>query len=293
MKLKVYLNIFLSIIVISGCTNNHENNICIKNANSHDNYFSVHKINQAWIYGKGQGIKIRVLDHLFGNKVFDNFYYGEKSFLDKKEQNYSQDILGHGFWMSSTLKEIAPKSEVYALTVYNTNEDITVRAIIDAINWSIENKLNILTYSQARISSKNRLKLDPYINKAYENGIAIVFLHNPNKLNFLPSTIDPKIDNINNEPEFNIYDQDYSVIRREEINENGFVDKENAFLSISSKAVVLAGIISLIKESNPNSTLDQIRNALKKTAYNYQTEERYLKNTVNVYEAIKYLSENN
>lgn len=284
----VYLNIIVLILISIGCSNNHEGNIYIKNANSHDNYFSVHYINQAWKYGSGKGIKIGILDHLFGENILNN-YHTVKSFTSNNE---SQKIIGHGFWMASTLKEIAPDCDVYALSVYDFNEDIMTNAIIEAINWSIENEINILTFSQARLSLKNREKLDPYIDKAYENGIAVIFLHNPNNNNFLPSKIDPVIENIINDPEINIYDQDYSVILRGNVDINGFVDSPKDFKSISSKAVVLAGIISIMQEANPNTTLDQIRNALRKTTYNYETNNEYIKNIVNASEAVKYLIDN-
>jgi|GEM_PF-2702013 len=82
----------------------------------------------------------------------------------------------HGYWMANTLKEIAPECKVYALnTAASRDEDKRVTAMIKAIDWSIKNHIDILTYSQEPISDKNRKRFDAAVNKAVKNNIITTF----------------------------------------------------------------------------------------------------------------------
>lgn len=54
--------------------------------------------------------------------------------------------------MASVLCEIAPETEIYALNVVCSDEDQKVEALIRVIDWLIQNKLDVLTYSSATFS---------------------------------------------------------------------------------------------------------------------------------------------
>lgn len=288
MKNIIFLTLLITLFI--GCEKKENDfipNIYIKNANSRITYFNVHLIDKAWEFSKGKNIKIGVLDFLFGNNKNINFYSESISFLDKESTTISENNTGHGFWMASTIKEIAPKAEVFALTTMSFDENEKTEAMIEAIDWAIENEIKILTYSSARFSRSNRDKIDSAVEKAYKNGIITVFLHTPNVYNFLPSQIEPPIQNIDNKPIVNIFKYDYSVVLGNLIDENGNVDTGSAFLSISSKAPVLAGIIAMMLDTNPNLNIDQIREILIETSYTFENYDTRIERTVNAYEAVK------
>ena len=264
-------------------------NIYIKDANSRITYFEVHKIYEARKYCKGKNVKIGIIDHSFDGKNNPGLYSEIKKFYNEDEKKYSIIEAGHGFWMASTLKEIAPEVEIYGLDIdyADKTEDEIISPMIQAIEWAIDKNLKILTYSAGRISEKNRAKLDLIIDEANENGIIIIFLHNPNENNFLVSKIEPPIDGIDNSPIVNIYDRDYSVILGDMIDKNGKVDSNRVFTSVSSKPPVLAGIVAMMLEIDPMLNNEEIRTILMKTSYIFENYDTRIENAVNAKEAIE------
>ena len=89
--------------------------------------------------------------------------------------------------MAQTLKEIAPDAEIYALGTYSPDdEEEWVDAMIEAIDWSMDNDIDILTLSHQAISSKNRERFDQAVNDAIASGIVTTFIHYDNPDNILP-----------------------------------------------------------------------------------------------------------
>ncbi|MBN2626169.1 MAG: S8/S53 family peptidase [Spirochaetales bacterium] len=259
--------------------------------NSHPTYFTIHKIRKGWDYSKGKGVKIGILDHNFGIDDYSLLYSG---YYDaRKDKSYREifENCDHGYWMASTLHEIAPEAEIYAIGITTTHEDIFVQELEDAISWAIEKEIDILTYSQARLSEDARKELKPILDKAYSSGIITCFLHFPNPRNILPSDIDPSIEGIDNSADFGVYNRDYSVLLPSNLkSKNNQIELEgyNPFLSVSSKPIVTAGIIAMMVSAAPEIDRIDIEGILKTTSYNFEDEEHYLENAIDAKAAIEY-----
>lgn len=108
---------------------------------SRDTYNSIHNIAAAHKLSKGKGIKIGILDWGFGYQEHSSLYTNG---LDFTCNHYNfNSVSEHGYWMANALWEVAPECEIYALGTFILNaEDKWVDALIDAINWSIENKMD-------------------------------------------------------------------------------------------------------------------------------------------------------
>ena len=94
--------------------------------------------------------------------------------------------------MASTLREIAPDVEIYALGTSSSDESDKVDAMIQAINWAIANDLDVLTYSGPRFSPENRVRLDSCVDRALAKGIVTTFIHYPHPGNILPGWLGPR-----------------------------------------------------------------------------------------------------
>ncbi|MCL2884632.1 MAG: hypothetical protein FWF49_04030, partial [Oscillospiraceae bacterium] len=117
------------------------------NANApdgHPTYFSLHHVHEAHALTKGVDVKVGVIDWFFGADTHASLYAGCRNFTG--EPAFLQGE-GHGLWMASALREMAPECEIYALCVDARGEDEArrCRLLMDAMAWAADNGIQILT----------------------------------------------------------------------------------------------------------------------------------------------------
>lgn len=300
------VSITLNVLLLSKL-HNQPWNIHFTNANSRDNYLTIHNVKQAQSISKGKGIKVGILDHCFGYEYHKDLYAGAVDFMNSPYAlNKSSE---HGYWMASTLKEIAPECQVYVLnTAASSNEDKRVTAMINAIDWAIKNHIDILTYSQMPISDKNRKRFDAAVNKAVKNNIVTTFIHYDNPNNIWPEEMsDPRFaDKGQRKPDFSIFPYDYSDLRidtytaYEKLKNNvSTADGDDIpYFSVSSTSPVTAGFIAILKSINNKLTPDEYRQILKKTSYKTTFKDPFRLNTfqcsnvIDIGKAAAYIKQN-
>jgi hypothetical protein len=275
------------------------------NANSRDTYFTLHNVKAAQSISKGKGIKVGVLDHYFGCETHKDLYKGTIDFLDDSEA--FNKISEHGYWMATTLKEIAPECDIYAInTLDSKDEDKKVTAMIKAIDWAIENKIDILTYSENAISEKNRQRFDAAVNKAVENNVITTFIHYDNPNNIWPDGMFSArgLSKDIREPDLNILNYDYNVLfmdkykKYEELKNNISGGDNNLYFSISSTSPVTAGFIAILKSVNNKLSPREYKEILIKTSYKklfkdpFTLKEAEYSNVADIGKAVIYLKEN-
>ena len=277
-------------------------NLSFQNANSWDNYLSIHHVKEAHEKSKGKGIKVGILDHYFGIKDHKGLYAGEKDFLSRQSDHES--ISEHGYWLTNTLKEIAPECEVYALsTLESDDEQKKVQAMVEAIDWAIENKLDILTYSEAIIENEdNKVLLDQAVEKAEQSGVIITFIHyeHPNNLEPIGMYFEDEV--LQGQPFVTIYSYDYNLLLKEHFNKfgmgkTGTEETLDLFFSNSSSSVVTAGMLAILKSINPNLTPAEYREILVQSAHEgvitepQTLKEIHIKHLADIDAAIQYMNE--
>lgn len=296
----VGLNIFLFPMVRQ---NNEIWNIHYPDANSRDSYYSIHNVKTAHEVSKGQGVKVGILDWGFGFAEHTDLYEGGKDFCEwqyhDENFNYAEE---HGFWMAQTLKEIAPEAMVYALGTFTPdNEDEWVDNMIEAIEWSVENDLDILTLSHQALSEKNRPRFDEAVNKAVDQGIVTTFIHYDNPVNLLPWGIWDwqGEEGYSRAPDMNIFQYDYNTLFINNYGEiqgradYGKVYKEQLHLSISSMSVVTAGFVAILKSVDDTLTPAEYKEILVNTSRYMEYEEDSAEHVVDIAAAVQYLKDKN
>lgn len=161
--------------------------IFFSNANSRDTYFMVHNIKQAQKVSKGKGIKVGIIDWLFAYDSNKYLYTGCADITGESQCLYEHN--GHGLMMATTLREIAPECEIYAInsTYYIENGEVNrIGFFEEAIDWAIENKMDVLTYSNAAFAGDDRVRGNKAVEKAVQNGIITTFIHNDSQHNIWP-----------------------------------------------------------------------------------------------------------
>jgi len=295
------ISLIITLLLLSGCGNQAQEEehelpgiVNFGNANSRETYFTIHNIKKAWPYSKGAGVKVGILDSFFAYQFYPELYAGGLSFQKENLHDGFNTVPHHGFWMATTLREVAPEVEIYALGIVSPNENDQTQSMIKAINWAVENELDILTLSLARMSEEHRRKIDTALEEAYRHGIITTFIHYPHPQNILPSKIEPRGDDAELNPKVNIYKYDYNVFMYEayrEYVESGKRVAQKPFLSISSKSPVLAGFVAMIRSLDPDLGSEEIEQLLVQTSYTFESEDTIIFNSVDMGAAVRRLVE--
>ena len=269
--------------------------LVFKNANSRDTIFSMHNISKAHEITRGKGIKVGIIDRYFGYEKHPDLYAGGSNFSEDDRSFLSLDE--HGYWMALTLSEVAPEAEIYALNIDFADETKKVDSMIKAINWAIENDLDVLTYSSSSFSEENEQRLNETVEKAIDNDIVTTFIHYYYEKNLLPDglfTYKGSMDYNRREPDLNIFHYDYSVLMLPQYYEylsNNQIDAERlTFLSISSTSPVTAGFVALLKSINNDLKVSDNKEILRDTSKEMYYEGQYCPRVVDIYEALQYLA---
>jgi hypothetical protein len=263
------------------------------NANSRPTYFTIHNIHDTWAISKGAGVKVGVLDHSFGFKVHPGLYAGGECFQTDGWAESFNDVSHHGFWMASTLHEIAPEAEIYALGTYSSDESNRVDAMIRAIDWAIEHDLDVLTYSAERFTPENRARLDRAVDRALTKGIVTTFIHYPHPGNLLPTWLGPRTGDDDREPDINILQYDYSSVLTRQYADwmrRGMPADDSPFLSISSTSPAAAGFVAMLKSVRPDLKPADVKRILMETSRPTVFEGRKSPRTVDIAVALRTLA---
>jgi hypothetical protein len=264
------------------------------NANSRQTFFTIHNIWEAWEISKGAGVKVGILDHSFGYGKHDGLYAGGENFQTDEWGEYFSESSHHGFFMASTLREVAPEVEIYALGTYSSDESAKVDAMVRAIDWAIEHDLDVLTYSAARFSPENRPRLDEAVDRALAHGIVFTFIHYPHPGNLLPTWLGPRSGDDEREPDLNILHYDYQLIFTERYLdwlERGEESGYRPYLSISSTSPVTAGFVAMLKSVRPDLRPADVKRILIETSRPMSFEGREAPRVVDVAAAVRSLGQ--
>lgn len=278
-KLKILLTVIIVLLVVSlyfnlkpgGNQNGQLWFINVPGANTRATYDSYHNIREAQAYSKGKGVKVGIIDKYFGFSANRKLYSGGKDFIGNKPD--FEEIGEHGLWMAETLKEIAPEAEIYALNARNSDRRKEKTGIIAAIDWAIENKIDILTYSADPFLQEDRTEIDKAVLKAIQFNITVIFLHYDLEENILPYGFFPKkSEAYSRGSDVNVYHYDYNLLLLKNYKNYLAAGRQNAdrgdmpYFSFSSMPTVLAGIAALMKEKDKDLTNSQIKNILIETS---------------------------
>lgn len=79
----------------------------------------MHNVKEAHKYGKGENIKVDIIDWRFGLNEHTDLYSGGTDISGNTDS--LNDISEHGCWMAQALKEIAPECRIYAINYLTGN----------------------------------------------------------------------------------------------------------------------------------------------------------------------------
>ncbi|WP_188647867.1 S8 family peptidase [Marinithermofilum abyssi] len=136
---------------------------------------------KAWNYTQGRGIKVAVIDTGIANDhpALKGNYKGGVNILSQMFTPY--DYNGHGTHVAGTiagrandmgLVGVAPRVHLYAVKAFNRKGSANLSDLLSAINWCIENKMDVInmSFGMAKVSDTLRQA----IVTAYRKGIVMI-----------------------------------------------------------------------------------------------------------------------
>ncbi len=235
--------------------------------NARDTYASLHGLQAAQAIATGRGVKVGVLDHSFAMSKHPSLYAGGRNFVPGDE-SFLTEREWHGYWMATLVHDVAPEAQIYALNTYAfSGEDARADAMVRAIDWAIEQHLDVLSYSAAAFEGGARTRLEAALRRAHQAGIVTVFLHTTEAGNILPAGLSENWEDAR-EPDVNVLHFDYRLLSldryRQATREGRSPDA--GFLSLSSTAAVVAGVAALMRGVDPTLSPERCRTLLRQTA---------------------------
>ncbi|MBV8906178.1 MAG: S8 family serine peptidase [Acidobacteriia bacterium] len=125
--------------------------------------------------GTGKGLKIAVIDsgvnakHPHIHAVTKGVVFGSG-----EPEASSEDVLGHGTAVMAAIQEKAPAAEYYALRLFSNSLRTTTARLLEAIDWAISNRMDIVNLSLGTPKLEYREELEELVERAAEAGTLIV-----------------------------------------------------------------------------------------------------------------------
>lgn len=249
--------------------------IVFPGANLRDTYDTLHHVRQAQALSVGGGVRVGIIDWLFACDRYPALYAGWADISGEARLLHQAD--GHGRWMADTLKEIAPGCRIFAINGVLYDEERPeerIRCFEKAVDWAIDNGMDILTYSHPAFTGGERDRADRATQRAVEAGIITTFLHNDSPLNLFPYGCLPfPKEGYRRRPDIRIYHFDHNVLllsiyqRYIEAGREAKSGNDLPYFSFSSMSVVLGGFAAMMKALRPTLTAGDCRDILQKTGY--------------------------
>jgi subtilisin family serine protease len=138
----------------------------------------------------GKGVRVAVIDsgvhaahpHIAG--VAGGITIGDE--ID--ERNYT-DIIGHGTAVMAAIKEKAPDAEYFAVRVFYTSLRTTVDLLLRAIEWSIDNRMDVINLSLGTTNPAHRERFVAVTARALEKGLVLVSARDADGTPALPGSL--------------------------------------------------------------------------------------------------------
>lgn len=228
----------------------------------------------------GRGVKIGVIDTGIQKDNPQLKVYGGYNFVSNN--SFYGDSNGHGTHVAGIISGkpngngfsgIAPDAKLYALKVLNNYGEGYASDIIAAIDWAIQNKLDIVNLSLGQ--QEPLYALENAVNRAYENGLLVVAaagneggsdsVEYPAKYSSVIAV--SALTSKNTLASYSSSGKEVEVSAPGEYILSTYMGSQFAYLSGTSMAAPhVAGVLALYKQEYPQYSNIQLRDLLDKSS---------------------------
>lgn len=259
---------------------------------SGDTNLSVHNVRPAHEITLGAGAKVGILDHDFDLGAHPGLYAGGKLFRDEQEATGSGAGTHRGYWMALSLREVAPKAEIFALDIPPGHEPSRVEAMVRALAWAAKQGLDAVTYCGNPFSEADREILDPAVERAIKAGVVVVFVDYAHPENLLPGSFGPPAQEGSREPDLNIFSKDCTAVIADRLvtlaeSDDDGIQRRRPYLAGPSAGPVTAGLVALLRSVDPDASPGEIKKVLIGTSRSMEYGGQIATRVPDAFEALK------
>ncbi|HKQ73963.1 MAG TPA: S8 family serine peptidase [Blastocatellia bacterium] len=107
---------------------------------------------------------------------------------DGEAENYL-DYIGHGTAVAGAIREKAPGASLYAIKVFDQLLRTNAETIIRAIDWAIENEIDVVNLSLGTVNEARRERFEQVVARAAERNVVLVAAREMNGQRSLPGCL--------------------------------------------------------------------------------------------------------
>lgn len=262
---------------------------------------------KVWGRTRGKGIKIAVIDTGIDHEhpAIKPNYRGGVNILSPHSN--PMDYNGHGTHVAGIIAGkasdmgiigVAPKAQIYGVKAFNRKGSANLSDLLTAINWCIENQMNIInmSFGMEKVSESLRHA----IQVAHKKGIVMIAASGNQGLNGridfparFPETIAVTSVSIDNGiSSFSNRGKGVDVAAPGERIPSAWLNQTKKEMSGTSMAVPhVAGVVALILAIDPTLNPEQIRYLLLRTSRKLDAEDVGLINAYQAYKSLQKVSQ--
>lgn len=261
---------------------------------------------KVWGQTRGKGIKIAVIDTGVDHEhpAIKPNYRGGVNILSPHSN--PMDYNGHGTHVAGIIAGkatemgiigVAPKAQIYAVKAFNRKGSANLSDLLTAINWCIENQMNVInmSFGMEKVSESLRHA----IQVAHKKGIVMIAASGNQGLNGridyparFPETIAvTSVSMDNGISSFSNRGKGVDVAAPGEKIPSAWLNQTKKEMSGTSMAVPhVSGIVALILSINPALNPEQVRFLLLRTSRKIDAEDIGLVNAYQAYKSLQKVS---
>jgi subtilisin family serine protease len=99
------------------------------------------------------------------------------------------DYVGHGTAVAGAIREKAPEALLYAVKVFDQSLRTNAETIIRAIEWTIENEMQVVNLSLGTVNQSHRERFERAVARAVERRVVLVAAREMNDRPSLPGCL--------------------------------------------------------------------------------------------------------
>ena len=219
----------------------------------------------------GKGVKVAIIDSgVNPNHPHVGGVAGgvRVSSSDDGEANDYLDYIGHGTAVAGAVREKAPESQLYAVKVFDRSLTTNINAIIKAIDWCVESKMDVVNLSLGTVNIDHRPAIEQAVARAAQNGTVLVAAREmsgrPSLPGCLPSVIGVVVDALcpRNRYDVDTSNGDSVFIGSAYPREIPGVPRERNMNGISFAVANVTGFVARARELAPQLSPDELKRLL-------------------------------
>lgn len=144
----------------------------------------------------GKGARIAIIDsgvhvghdHILSDRIADGVAIASDGRVEQGG-DAAIDLLGHGTAVTAAIQEKAPDALCLPIRVFHSSLKTTGLALIRAIEWAVDQRVNIINLSLGSTNAAHREAFAQVAQRAHDAGTAIVAAHDVDGAPCLPGAI--------------------------------------------------------------------------------------------------------